>query len=139
MSAHKRASFAQWSDATAKPEPGILEGAFSSIGSQTECLKANAFLNMSGKDAFQRPWHVDHVQGSFCKIRYRLGLRDMLDAIEQGRASANMLDLVDGVLGEDRYLLGGNRERCGRLPRILWNVRAIILLAKGPTINLQFQ
>ncbi|KAL3187932.1 hypothetical protein MRX96_000544 [Rhipicephalus microplus] len=93
-------------DATAKPEPGILEGAFSSIGSQTECLKANAFLNISGKDAFQRPWHVDHVQGSFCKIRYRVGLRDMLEAIEEGRASANMLHLVDGVLGEDRYLLG---------------------------------
>ncbi|XP_077530901.1 nose resistant to fluoxetine protein 6-like [Haemaphysalis longicornis] len=93
-------------DATAKPEPGILEGAFSSVGSQTECLKARAFLNISGRDSLQKPWHLGAVQGSFCKIRYRIGLREMLSALEESRASANMLDIVDSILGEDRYLLG---------------------------------
>ncbi|XP_040355095.2 nose resistant to fluoxetine protein 6 [Ixodes scapularis] len=93
-------------DAMAKPEPGILEGGFNSIGSQSECLKAWARLNITGRDRNQSVWRVDHVQGHYCQVRYRIDLKNILEATKSSNASQTLLRMVDGMLGDDSYLLG---------------------------------
>ncbi|KAM7305348.1 nose resistant to fluoxetine protein 6 [Ixodes scapularis] len=93
-------------DAMAKPEPGILEGGFNSIGSQSECLKAWARLNITGRDRNQSVWRVDHVQGHYCQVRYRIDLKNIFEATKSSNASQTLLRMVDGMLGDDSYLLG---------------------------------
>ncbi|KAG0430988.1 hypothetical protein HPB47_022198 [Ixodes persulcatus] len=59
-------------DAMAKPEPGILEGGFNSIGSQSECLKAWAQLNITGRDRNQSMWRVDDVQENLLLLKDKM-------------------------------------------------------------------
>lgn len=88
-------------DAMAKPEPGILEGGFNSIGSQAECFRAHGSLNISGRDRIRRLWHVGDVEGRYCQVRYRIDLNSLLESGIQQNRSGNLQKMVDKILGDD--------------------------------------
>ncbi|XP_064458762.1 nose resistant to fluoxetine protein 6-like isoform X2 [Ornithodoros turicata] len=93
-------------DAMSKPEAGILQGGFSSIGSQSECYKVHANLNMSGRDMDGVQYNVNKITGRYCAVRYKIDLAGLLDLVySEDASSATYRNIINDLLGKDKYLL----------------------------------